>query len=195
MTGRGAGKRQEDPQAEAGGRQADGVCDRTQRRRRRRSTDAKYKDGELSFSVTREGRDGQKMTSKYSGKLSGDTIKGKIEMPARGGGEARTLDWEAKRAEGLASALSESCSFSADTVTAPGEVVSARLFTARDYSLAARHEASSATGRGGPVGRLRLQRGCVCRPPISGLYDVSHTAHGSMNGNFKEDPERISAPR
>ena len=59
--------------------------------------DAKYKDGELSFTVTREGRNGQKMTSKYSGKVSGDTIKGKIEMPPRGGGEPVTRDWEAKR--------------------------------------------------------------------------------------------------
>jgi hypothetical protein len=60
--------------------------------------DAKFKDGSVSFSVTREGKNG-KTTTKYSGKLSGDTIKGKIEMPARAGGEARTVDWEAKRAE------------------------------------------------------------------------------------------------
>jgi hypothetical protein len=58
--------------------------------------DAKYKDGELSFAVTRE-RNGQKSTTKYSGKVSGDTIKGKVERPARGGGEATTTDWEAKR--------------------------------------------------------------------------------------------------
>jgi hypothetical protein len=36
---------------------------------------AKYKDGELSFTITRE-RNGQKMTTKYAGKVSGDTIKG-----------------------------------------------------------------------------------------------------------------------
>jgi hypothetical protein len=59
--------------------------------------DAKYKDGELSFSVTRE-FNGTKMTTKYSGKVSGDTIKGKVERPARGGGEPTTRDWEAKRA-------------------------------------------------------------------------------------------------
>jgi hypothetical protein len=59
--------------------------------------DAKYKDGDLSFSVTRE-FNGNKMTTKYSGKLTGDTIKGKIERPARGGGEPTTTDWEAKRA-------------------------------------------------------------------------------------------------
>jgi hypothetical protein len=59
--------------------------------------EAKYKDGELSFSVTRERR-GQKMTAKYSGKVSGDTIKGKIEAPGRDGKTAKR-DWEAKRAE------------------------------------------------------------------------------------------------
>ena len=59
--------------------------------------DAKYKDGELSFSVTRE-RNGQKMTSKYSGKVSGDTIKGKIEGPGRDG-KTTTRDWDAKRAQ------------------------------------------------------------------------------------------------
>jgi len=58
--------------------------------------DGQYKKGEVSFKVTRE-RNGQKMTTKYTGKLSGDTIKGKIE--AERGGQARTLDWEAKRAK------------------------------------------------------------------------------------------------
>ena len=59
--------------------------------------DAKYKDGELSFSVTRE-FNGNKMTTKYTGKVSGDTIKGKIEGQGRDG-QATTRDWEAKRAE------------------------------------------------------------------------------------------------
>ena len=45
--------------------------------------DGKYKDGELSFSITRE-REGRKMTSKSSGKISGDTIKGKVKSPVRG---------------------------------------------------------------------------------------------------------------
>lgn len=58
--------------------------------------DAKYKDGELSFKVVRE-RDGRKMESKYSGKVSGDTIKGKIESEREG--KAQSRDWEAKRAK------------------------------------------------------------------------------------------------
>src|ERR1700719_3181377 len=41
-------------------------------------SDGQYKDGDISFTVTRE-RNGQKFTSKYSGKLTGDEIKGKIE--------------------------------------------------------------------------------------------------------------------
>ena len=58
--------------------------------------DAKYKDGELSFSVARE-RNGQKMTSKYTGKLTGDTIKGKIEFERDGQPQSR--DWDATRAK------------------------------------------------------------------------------------------------
>jgi hypothetical protein len=57
-------------------------------------SDAKYKDGEISFSVTRE-RGGEKRTTKYSGKLSGDTIKGKSERER--GGETQSQDWVAKR--------------------------------------------------------------------------------------------------
>lgn len=56
--------------------------------------DAMFKDGEVSFSVTRE-RDGQKRTTKYKGKLEGDTIKGKAESERNG--QANSRDWEAKR--------------------------------------------------------------------------------------------------
>ena len=56
--------------------------------------EASFKDGEVAFSVTRE-RNGQKFTSKYKGKLEGDTIKGKIEMTRDGQPQSR--DWEAKR--------------------------------------------------------------------------------------------------
>jgi hypothetical protein len=48
----------------------------------------------VSFTVTRE-RDGNKFVSKYSGKLEGDTIKGKIETER--GGQTRSVDWVAKR--------------------------------------------------------------------------------------------------
>jgi hypothetical protein len=58
--------------------------------------DAKYKDGEISFKVTRE-RNGQKITTKYTGKVSGDSIKGKTE--ADRGGQTQMRDWEAKRAK------------------------------------------------------------------------------------------------
>ena len=54
---------------------------------------ATLKDGEVSFSVTRE-RGGNKTVTKYTGKISGDTIKGKI---SREGQEDR--DWEAKRSK------------------------------------------------------------------------------------------------
>jgi len=48
----------------------------------------------VSFNVTRE-RNGEKFTSKYSGKIAGDVIKGKIEMGT--GDQAQSRDWEAKR--------------------------------------------------------------------------------------------------
>lgn len=60
-------------------------------------SDAKFEDGKVSFSITRERRD-QKFTTKYSGTVSGDTIKGTIEMPGRDG-QTRSREWEAKRAK------------------------------------------------------------------------------------------------
>jgi hypothetical protein len=56
----------------------------------------KVKGDEVSFSVTREFNN-NKRTTKYNGKLSGDTIKGKMEFENRNG-ETQTRDWEAKRA-------------------------------------------------------------------------------------------------
>jgi len=57
--------------------------------------DGKFKDdGTISFSVTRE-RNGQKFTTKYEGKLTGDTIKGKTSFERNG--ETQSRDWEAKR--------------------------------------------------------------------------------------------------
>jgi hypothetical protein len=55
--------------------------------------DATYKDGEVSFKVVRE-RNGNKMTSTYTGKVSADTIKGKATF-----GNNQSRDWEAKRAK------------------------------------------------------------------------------------------------
>ncbi len=53
-----------------------------------------FKDGEISFTVTRE-RQGQKFVTKYKGKITGDTIKGKMESERDG--QKREVDWEAKR--------------------------------------------------------------------------------------------------
>jgi len=57
--------------------------------------DAKYKDGDISFAVTRE-RNGVKFTTKYTGKVTADTITGKIEFERDGQKESR--DWVAKKA-------------------------------------------------------------------------------------------------
>ena len=56
--------------------------------------DAKVKGDEISFTVTREFNN-TKVTSKYNGKISGDTIKGKIETERNG--QTNSRDWEAKR--------------------------------------------------------------------------------------------------
>ena len=58
-------------------------------------SDALYLKGdEISFSVTREVNN-NKFTSKYNGKISGDSIKGKIGTERNG--QALSRDWEAKR--------------------------------------------------------------------------------------------------
>jgi len=54
----------------------------------------KIKGDEVSFSVTREFNN-NKIVSKYTGKLSGDAIKGKVEMDRDG--QTTSRDWEAKR--------------------------------------------------------------------------------------------------
>lgn len=58
-------------------------------------SDAKLTGNEISFTVAREGG-GTRMVQKYTGTISGDTIKGKIEFQTRDG-QTRTRDWEAKR--------------------------------------------------------------------------------------------------
>jgi hypothetical protein len=56
--------------------------------------EAKIKDDTITFQVTRE-FNGNKFTQKYNGKISGDSIKGKIESERDG--QAQSRDWEAKR--------------------------------------------------------------------------------------------------
>jgi hypothetical protein len=58
--------------------------------------DAKYKDGELSFKVTRD-MNGNKFTIKYNGTIKGDTFKGKRELERDG--QTNTRDFEAKRSK------------------------------------------------------------------------------------------------
>ena len=58
---------------------------------------AKFKDGELTYSVKRELMD-QTFTISYKLKVEGDTLKGKAE--AEFGGETRSFDVEGKREKG-----------------------------------------------------------------------------------------------
>jgi hypothetical protein len=56
--------------------------------------DGSFKDGKVSFSYTRE-FNGNKFTSKYTGTLSGDSIKGKVE--SQRDGQTQSADWNATR--------------------------------------------------------------------------------------------------
>ncbi|MFT3783059.1 MAG: hypothetical protein QM790_13710 [Nibricoccus sp.] len=67
--------------------------------------DASFRDDAISFTVTREWN-GNKIATKYEGKLEGDTIKGTSERPSRDGGAPQKRDWEAKRAKPAAPAAS-----------------------------------------------------------------------------------------
>lgn len=58
-----------------------------------------FKDGVVTFSVTREAA-GRSATTKYSGKLEGDTIRGTREFPdLQGGGAPIQREWVAQRAK------------------------------------------------------------------------------------------------
>jgi hypothetical protein len=58
-------------------------------------TEGSVKGADVTFSVTRE-FNGTKMTSKYSGKVSGDAITGKVESKDRDGND-QSRDWIAKK--------------------------------------------------------------------------------------------------
>src|SRR5437764_8512656 len=56
--------------------------------------EGKVDGDEISFKVTRE-FNGNKIVQSYKGKLSGDTLKGKIESERDG--QTQSRDWEAKK--------------------------------------------------------------------------------------------------
>lgn len=56
------------------------------------------KDGVVAFSVVRD-MGGNQFTIKYQGTLSGDTIKGTVQVPGMDGGESRSIDWTATRVQ------------------------------------------------------------------------------------------------
>lgn len=57
--------------------------------------EATFKGDEITFSVTHEFRN-NKITTQYSGKVTADTIKGKIEFKNRNG-ETRSHNWTATK--------------------------------------------------------------------------------------------------
>ena len=60
-------------------------------------SEGKVNGNQISFAITRE-FNGNSFTQKYSGKVEGDTITGKISFTGRDG-ETRDRDWVAKRAK------------------------------------------------------------------------------------------------
>lgn len=60
-------------------------------------SDGDFKDGTVTFSVTNE-FNGNKRTTKYEGKLDGDSIKGSAESPGRDG-NVRKSEWNPTRAK------------------------------------------------------------------------------------------------
>jgi hypothetical protein len=56
------------------------------------------KGDQVSFEVTTE-RNGNAQTTKYEGKVEGDTIKGTQTGSRKGGGVGRSREWEAKRSK------------------------------------------------------------------------------------------------
>jgi hypothetical protein len=60
-------------------------------------TAATFKDDTVAFEVVRE-FNGNKMTSKYTGKVTADAITGTVLAPGRGGAEPTPRDWVAKKA-------------------------------------------------------------------------------------------------
>ena len=80
----------------ADGEKLTGTLTRGQQQRKADISNGAFKNDEVSFEVTVE-RGGNSITSKYKGKVDGDTIKGTIQGMRPGGGEGRTRDWEAKR--------------------------------------------------------------------------------------------------
>ena len=63
-------------------------------------SNAAVKDDTVSFEVARD-MGGNKVVAKYSGKLEGDTITGKVEAPGRDGA-VQSRDWVAKKAAAAA---------------------------------------------------------------------------------------------
>ena len=61
-------------------------------------TDASFKGDAIAFSTVRE-FNGNKITTKYEGKLDGDNIKGTMERGGFNGGEATKSDWAASKAK------------------------------------------------------------------------------------------------
>lgn len=59
----------------------------------------RIREGNIYFEVERAGRDGEKSTNRYRGKLVSDELRGTVEMNRFGGTGRQTNDWDAVRAD------------------------------------------------------------------------------------------------
>ena len=58
--------------------------------------DGKIKGDDITFNTVRQGQNGE-VTTKYTAKVTGDTLKLKFDRPGRGGGEPTPVEIEAKK--------------------------------------------------------------------------------------------------
>ena len=61
-------------------------------------SDASFKDGVVTFSVTRD-YEGKPYTLTYQGALAGDTLTGTVAIPAFNGNPSATIGWKASRGD------------------------------------------------------------------------------------------------
>jgi len=139
-------------------------------------TNIALKGDRVSFDVVRE-YEGEKVVTHYSGRLNGDTIKGKIT--AKSNGEEQSYDWVAARANGVDGAWTVTVDFGTDrpfesrlTLKQEGEKLSGKLRGFRSDS---------------DIHHGRLKDGKISfeveRPGFGGGEKSTNRYHGKVSGD------------
>jgi hypothetical protein len=139
-------------------------------------TNIVLKGNDVSFDVVRK-YEGETVTTHYSGKLNGDSIKGRITSHA--GGEEQTYDWDAKRLIGIDGAWRLYVDYGSDwpdesrlTLKQEGERVTGKL-------RGRRGETDIHHGRF-KDGRLSFE---VERPAFGGAEKSTNRYHGRLTND------------